>query len=305
MSYLVHHGILGQKWGVRRYQNKDGTYTAAGKKHRKTLDTVRKYEKSGDASTKDFEKKTAGLSIMTMHSGDKFRSGLISGHDFDWQEVDKFYDDYVPDSIISGVTFKHVIADPHENEEHDHFRITSNDLKTCNPNFGLPGTTYNCAKCTAALEMRLRGLDVHAGRQTDPSTMDAMEFWFPGAKRVDYAPDSVQSALTSYGPETSGMIGITYPNGMGGHAVHWTNDSDGNFEIQDGQTGERFSSFKQMSDEYGVDPLASVVTYRLDECAWDMKASASDSVIRNDTTSGKEGTLNVRNRVSGELVNTW
>lgn len=29
---LQHHGILGMKWGVRRYQNKDGTLTAAGKK---------------------------------------------------------------------------------------------------------------------------------------------------------------------------------------------------------------------------------------------------------------------------------
>lgn len=30
--YLMHHGVKGQKWGVRRYQNKDGTLTESGKK---------------------------------------------------------------------------------------------------------------------------------------------------------------------------------------------------------------------------------------------------------------------------------
>lgn len=29
--YLAHHGIKGQKWGVRRFQNADGSYTSAGK----------------------------------------------------------------------------------------------------------------------------------------------------------------------------------------------------------------------------------------------------------------------------------
>lgn len=32
INELYHHGILGQKWGVRRYQNSDGTLTSAGKK---------------------------------------------------------------------------------------------------------------------------------------------------------------------------------------------------------------------------------------------------------------------------------
>lgn len=31
--YLEHHGVKGQRWGVRRYQNKDGSLTAAGKRH--------------------------------------------------------------------------------------------------------------------------------------------------------------------------------------------------------------------------------------------------------------------------------
>lgn len=34
-EYLIHHGVKGMKWGVRRYQNPDGSLTSAGKKRLK------------------------------------------------------------------------------------------------------------------------------------------------------------------------------------------------------------------------------------------------------------------------------
>lgn len=39
---LYHHGILGQKWGRRRWQNEDGSLTPAGKEHYGKLESVYK-----------------------------------------------------------------------------------------------------------------------------------------------------------------------------------------------------------------------------------------------------------------------
>lgn len=63
-DYLAHHGILGQRWGVRRYQNRDGTLTSQGKKrYEKQLNSDQKkisdyetYKKNYEASDRSAKK---------------------------------------------------------------------------------------------------------------------------------------------------------------------------------------------------------------------------------------------------------
>ena len=46
-NVLMHHGVRGMKWGVRRFQNKDGTLTAAGKKrYEKEMAKLKEEEKA-------------------------------------------------------------------------------------------------------------------------------------------------------------------------------------------------------------------------------------------------------------------
>lgn len=82
--YLAHHGILGQKWGVRRWQNKDGSLTPEGKKRYETLFV------SGSSKTQDKEspyyrrklpKYARNELKKSMKSGDKIIVGEAPGID--------------------------------------------------------------------------------------------------------------------------------------------------------------------------------------------------------------------------------
>lgn len=64
-SYLVHYGAKGQKWGIRKYQNEDGTLTAEGKL---------RYRKSG---YRDWSSKSSA------DKGDALIDRANKGHPYD------------------------------------------------------------------------------------------------------------------------------------------------------------------------------------------------------------------------------
>lgn len=93
-EYLAHHGILGQKWGVRRYQNEDGTLTPEGKKRYRNADGSltkagkRVYEKNQRTV------KTYGQNIATSSQA---LQALMNNYFYEDEESRKYGDELFKD----------------------------------------------------------------------------------------------------------------------------------------------------------------------------------------------------------------
>lgn len=67
MSNLQHHGIKGQKWGVRRFQNTDGSLTAEGKKRYSVNDYQQAIDKTKTAGKIVNEAKTLNNTVKKLN----------------------------------------------------------------------------------------------------------------------------------------------------------------------------------------------------------------------------------------------
>lgn len=74
-DYLEHHGILGQKWGVRRFQNSDGTLTDAGKKRIKSNEKYRNKQLDFLKEHKDWDDRAA-------YTADRLK--VYNDEEFEW-----------------------------------------------------------------------------------------------------------------------------------------------------------------------------------------------------------------------------
>ena len=260
---LNHYGVKGMRWGVRRYQDKHGYRTAAGKKRYSQKEKSNK-EKKGLTDKQKRALKIGAVAVGTAlaaYGGYKlYQSGAL----------DRFVDRgrMKVDSLLGSQKTLH--GDAPKLKTLDTPEPLSDTLKKVNPLNGLPEGENNCTCCGVASILRQRGFDVTAlstGGEAQ-NLGGVVEACFKNVKVLDGSAskfgrskeDAAEMLVKRYGDNASGVCGVTWRGGKG-HTFNWQiqNGVVTFFDAQKGRGDNSVGMYWKL-----IDPNGSLTLARLD-----------------------------------------
>lgn len=275
IDYISHSGVAGQKWGERKYQNKDGSYTSLGQNQnsghgryateckdakstkelsiKKNTDRIKKdtSKKEGFHLT-DEQKKILKIAGITVAVGAAAYGSYVM--------LAKLNDDGSLKRLKKPETFYEALKNTNPGNV-AHFIPGLNDKTKINAAI-LEGADENCTCGIGALFYRMQGYDVTAGLYDQGMSCDQFNEIFLNGKGnpSNYLNMSeISKKLSEMPPNSYGVLTANYKDQYGGaHGMAWYIDPEKGLVIGDHQIkGIYAHSIKDLKKAFtapGYDP---------------------------------------------------
>lgn len=275
--YLVHHGIKGQKWGERRFQYEDGSYTPEGRIRYGIGDP--RTEKSNKKYSKDAKRyynEGTALIAAQMIGGVALASwgaySIYKNNGFDYMNSHEDLMNIALGTLLVGSAATNIVSRQADKKLYKDSEFRSvNEIpksttnynkqyfdsksdgnkaseklrKDVNPGYPNPGSNMNCMLCTTAMIMRLKGYDVRANKVKRGFEAFKPEDWFSNCEVKRVGSNNVkdlEDSLKKQGNGSYGNLMVSWKQG-GGHSILYT-VKNGKVYYIDGQTNDTYTAEK-------------------------------------------------------------